>query len=198
MQNRLFFIYVAKNEEWKKRQEEDWDYVSSMARFFKWWIRHEFNEDYSVDADILPVISGKIFDRMSLAYLLRDHRDRGDSTFHFYLTDFKPLWTDCRFEGYHSDSFGLTLWSRPKVFSSDPEKNNRYFADNNCSKISHVLSHEILRRQTKKRKTYFDQVHKLWDLHTRGSVPFLYYNSRFNRVTKNSEYKFVTIDIEKL
>ena len=57
--DKLFFIYVSKDEEWKKRYQEDWDYVSSMTRFFKWWIKHEFNEDLSVDVDILPVIPGK-------------------------------------------------------------------------------------------------------------------------------------------
>ena len=34
VQDKLFFIYVSKNEEWKKRYEEDWDYVSSLTRFF--------------------------------------------------------------------------------------------------------------------------------------------------------------------
>ena len=87
---------MAKNEEWKQRYEEDWNYVSSMTRFFKWWIKHEFDIDITLEADILPVIPGKIFDRPSLAYLLKDHSDRGNSVFHFYLPYFKPLWTDCR------------------------------------------------------------------------------------------------------
>lgn len=197
LQDKLFFIYVSKNDEWKKRYEEDWSYVSSMARFFKWWIKREFNEDLSVEADILPVVSGKLFDRVNLAYLLRDHKERGYSIFHFYLAYFKPLWTDCRLEGYHGENFGLITWFRPKVFSSDFE-NERYFADNNCAKISHVICHEMLRRKHNKRKVYFDQVHKIWDLHIKGDVPFFYYNKQFNRVSKNSEYKYVTIDTSKL
>jgi len=50
----------------------------------------------------------------------------------------------------------------------------------------------------KKRKVYFDQVHKIWDLHTKDDVPFLYYNKQFNRVSQNGEYKYVTIDASKL
>jgi hypothetical protein len=197
VQDRLFFIYVSKNDEWKKRYEQDWDYVSSMSRFFKWWIKHEFHEDLSVEADILPVVPGKLFDRINTAYLLRDHKERGFSVFHFYLTYFKPLWTDCHLEGYHGDNFGLTTWFRPKVFSSD-FRNERYFADNNCAKISHVICHELLRRKQKKRKVFFDQVHKIWDLHVNDNVPFFYYNKQFNRVSKNSEYKYVTMDTSKL
>ena len=197
VQDKLFFIYVSKNDEWKKRYEQDWDYVSSMSRFFKWWIKHEFHEDLSVEADILPVVPGKLFDRINTAYLLRDHRERGFSVFHFYLTYFKPLWTDCHLEGYHGENFGLTTWFRPKVFSSD-FRNERYFADNNCAKISHVICHELLRRKQKKRKVFFDQVHKIWDLHVKNDVPFFYYNKQFNRVSKDSEYKYVTMDTSKL
>ena len=130
LQDRLFFIYVSKNEEWKKRYQEDWDYVSSMVRFFQWWIKHEFKEDLSVEVDILPVIPGRLFDRINLAYLLRDHRERGSSIFHFYLTYFRSWWSDCRMEGYHGENFGQATWFRPKVFSSD-FKNEKFFADSN-------------------------------------------------------------------
>lgn len=198
MQDKLFFIYVAKNEEWKKLYDEDWDYVSSMARFFKYWIKHQFDEDISVDADILPVITGKVFDRMSLAYLLRDHAERGDSIFHFYLSYHKPLWTDCLIPGYHGSNFGYISWARPKNISPLSEINVKFFADNNCTKVSHIIAHEFLRRKGKKRKTYFEQVHKLWDLHIKSSVPFNYYNSKFNKVLKTDAYRFVTIDLTKL
>lgn len=197
LQDKLFFIYVSKDEEWKKRYQEDWNYVSSMTRFFKWWIKHEFNEDLSVDVDILPVIPGKLFDRVNLAYLLRDHKERGLSIFHFYLAYFKSWWSDCRTEGYHSNNFGLVTWFRPKTFSSD-FKNEKYFANNNCAKISHVLCHELIRRKGKKRKIYFDQVHNVWDMHVKEEMPFLYYNKQFNRVSRDSEYKYVTIDTSKI
>ena len=77
-------------------------------------------------------------------------------------------------------------------------ENEKFFADNNCAKISHILCHELIRRKNKKRKVYFDQVHKIWDLHTKDDVSFLYYNKQFNRVSKNGEYKYVTIDSSKL
>lgn len=198
MQDSLFFIYVAKNEKWKKLYDEDWEYVSSMTRFFKYWIKHQFDENISVDADILPVITGKVFDRMSLAYLLRDHAERGESTFHFYLSYHRPIWTDCHLPGYHGNNFGYITWARPKVFSASKNANEKFFADNNCNKISHIISHELLRRKTKKRKIYFDQVHKLWDRHVDGSIPFIYYNSKFSKVSKTDEYRFATIDLTKL
>jgi hypothetical protein len=72
----LFFIYVSKNEDWVLRQEEDWGYVSIMARFFQKWIRNAFSLKISTNADILPVVPGRIFDRMSVSYLARDHSTR--------------------------------------------------------------------------------------------------------------------------
>jgi hypothetical protein len=197
--NRLFFIYVAKNEEWKKLYEEDWTYVSSMTRFFKWWIEHEFNVDVTAESDILPIIPGKIFDRPSIAYLLKDHSERGSSVFHFYLPYFKPIWTDCRpVDGYHAENIGMVTWHRPKPSHPSSERNEKYFADNNCAQISHVISHEFLRRSGKKRKIYFDGIHNLWGLHLNGSVPFLYYNRQFKMVSKGSEYRYATIDLTKL
>ena len=74
---------MAKNEDWKKLYEEDWAYVSSMTRFFKWWIEHEFNVDVTIESDILPIIPGRIFDRPSIAYLLKDHSEGGNLFFIF-------------------------------------------------------------------------------------------------------------------
>src|SRR3990170_3625985 len=122
--NKLFFIYVAKNEEWKKRQEEDWDYVSSMVR---------------------------LFDRMSLAYLSRDHQGRGKSVYHFYLSFFKPFWTDCNVSGYATNNFGMVQWKRPEHIESK-EQISKFFADYNCARVSHVLLHEILRLKGKSKK----------------------------------------------
>jgi hypothetical protein len=80
---KLFFIYVAKNQEWQQRQKEDWAYVYSISRFHHWWIKHFFDIDFKIDADILPVIPGGLFDRMSVGYLARDHSQRGKLTYHF-------------------------------------------------------------------------------------------------------------------
>ncbi|MGA7044001.1 MAG: hypothetical protein WCF03_06110 [Nitrososphaeraceae archaeon] len=194
---KLFFIYVAKNEEWQQRQKDDWDYVYSMARFYHWWIKHYFHMDFTVDADILPVIPGKLFDRMSVNYLVRDHNQRGKTIHHFYLAYFRPFWTDCQTEGYSSENFGMIYWGRPDTISSDIQC-AKFFADTNCAKVSHVLSHELMRIKGKKRKEYFDTIHDLWNRHVYKDLSYNYYNERFIRVSQGSPYRFATLDISQL
>ena len=193
----LFFIYVAKNNEWKTRQEEDGEYVLSMSRFFHKWIKRSFNVNISVVADILPVIPGKLFDRMSVSYLARDHISRGKTVYHFYLAYFKPFWTDCHIEGYSSENFGMVYWDRPKKKDTNIQPTN-YYADNNCLKVSHVLSHEIMRMKGYSRKIYFDAIHDLWDRHLYKDLPLQYYNNKYDLVSKNASYSYVTIDVKKL
>jgi hypothetical protein len=194
---KLFFIYVAKNEEWEKRQREDWDYVSSMSRFYRWWIKRNFELDVNVEAEILPVVPGKLFDRMSISYLSRDHIERGKSVYHFYLTYFKPFWTDCQTEGYAGENFGMIYWKRLEAPVSD-SKRVKFFADMNCAKLSHVLCHEVLRMLGKKRKEYFDSIHDLWERHVYKDLPYIYYNERFRIVLKESSYRYVTIDVKHI
>lgn len=193
----LFFIYVAKNKEWIRLQNEDWYYVSLMSRFFHHWIKRSFNVNLKVKADILPVIPGKLFDRMSLSYLSRDHIDRDKTTYHFYLTYFKPFWTDCRTEGYSSENFGVAYWERSKNPISDLDR-IRFYSDKNCAKVSHVLTHEILRMMGKSRKVYFDEVHELWDKHIYEQLPFQYFNNKFELVSNKESYSFVTIDPKRI
>jgi len=188
---------VAKNEEWQQRQKDDWDYVYSMARFYHWWIKHYFHMDFTVDADILPVIPGKLFDRMSVNYLVRDHNQRGKTIHHFYLAYFRPFWTDCQTEGYSSENFGMIYWRRPDTISSDIQC-AKFFADTNCAKVSHVLSHELMRIKGKKRKEYFDMIHDLWNRHVYKDLSYNYYNERFIRVSQGSPYRFATLDIGQL
>ena len=66
-------------------------------------MKYFFDLDFIVEADILPVVPGRLFDRMSIGYLQRDHKERGKSIYHFYLAYFKPLWTDCPTEAYSSE-----------------------------------------------------------------------------------------------
>lgn len=193
--DKLFFIYVAKKDEWQRLEAEDWGYVSGMARFFKWWIRRYFGFDISVEADILPVIPGKLFDRMTLALFLRDHEERGKDVYHFYLTPFRPFFTDCRTEGYSTENFGLAQWNRPK--EGGEAARLAMFSGENCPRVSHVLSHEIMRMQGRKRKEYFDDVHKLWDKHIDKGKPYMYFDSQFKRATAAS-YRYATLDIEDL
>ncbi len=178
-------------------QKEDWEYVSSVSRFFKWWIKRYFDVEMAVDADILPVIPGKLFDRMSVAYLIRDHEDRGSDVFHFYLAYFKPFWTDCNTEGYASKNLGIAWWQRPPEGSSEQERVD-FYAQNNSPRISHIVAHEMLRVKGKKKNEYFGNVHDLWDKHVYDSLPFLYFDSHFKKVRKENEYRFVTLDPARL
>lgn len=194
---KLFFVYVATNKEWQQRQKEDWEYVYSMSRFYHWWIKRYFHIDFSVEADILPVIPGKLFDRMSVSYLIRDHNQRGKTIYHFYLAYFSPFWTDCQTEGYSAENFGMIYWKRPNTSPSDTQR-TKFFAEINCTKVSHLLSHEVMRMKGKKRKEYFDKIHDLWDRHIYSHLPYNYYNERFNRVLQDSHYRFATLDISQL
>lgn len=195
--DKIFFIYVAKASEWQQRQQEDWDYVSSMARFFKWWAQRYFDIKLPVDADILPVVPGKVFDRMSLAYLMRDHSERGSFTYHFYLAYFKPFWTDCNTEGYTAENLGVTWWQRLDDVSSETQR-YAFYAEKNCPRVSHVLAHELLRMKGKTKKDYFGKVHDLWDRHVYKDEPFLYFDSQFRRVHKEDSFRFATIDPSEL
>lgn len=195
--DRLFFIYVAKEKEWQQLEREDWIYVSAMTRFFKWWTQRYFGISIPVQADILPIIPGKFFDRMSVAYLIRDHSERGQDTFHFYLAYFKPLFTDCNTEGYTAPGIGIAWWQRPA--SSVPEiERYRFYADNNCPRVSHILAHELLRMKGKTKKDFFGKVHELWDKHVYKVQPFLYFDSQFKRVSSEDSYRFVTINPDEL
>jgi hypothetical protein len=168
-----------------------------MSRFFHQWIKRSFDVNLKVKADILPVIAGKLFDRMSISYLARDHIDRDKTTYHFYLTYFKPFWTDCRTEGYSSENFGIAYWERSKNPLSDLDR-IRFYADKNCAKVSHVLTHEILRIIGKSRKVYFDAVHELWDKHMYEETPFQYFNNKFELVSNKESYSFVTINPKRI
>ncbi len=191
--DRLFFIYVAKEKEWQQMERDDWVYVSSMARFFKWWARRYFDIDLAVQADILPVVPGKLFDRMSVAYLIRDHSERSKDIFHFYLAYFKPLFTDCNTEGYTAPNIGIAWWQRPSE-SMSVIRRYGFYADKNCPLVSHVLAHELVRMKGKTKNDFFGKVHELWDRHLYNDKPLLYFDSQFRRVSSEGSYRFVTID----
>jgi hypothetical protein len=195
--DRLFFIYTAKEKDWRQMESEDWMYVSAMTRFFKWWTRRYFEISLPVQADILPVVPGKLFDRMTVAYLIRDHSERGQDTFHFYLAYFKPLFTDCNTEGYTAPGIGIAWWQRPAASMSEIQR-YRFYADNNCPRVSHILAHELLRMKGKTKMDFFGKVHELWDKHIYKYEPFLYFDSQFKRVGSEDSYRFVTINPDEL
>jgi hypothetical protein len=195
--DRLFFIYVAKEKEWQQLEREDWMYVSAMTRFFKWWAQRYFGISLPVEADILPIVPGKLFDRMSVAYLIRDHSERGQDTFHFYLAYFKPLFTDCNTEGYTAPGIGIAWWQRPAASMSEIHR-HRFYADTNCPRVSHILTHELLRMKGKTKKDFFGKVHELWDKHIYKVQPFLYFDSQFKLVSSEDSYRFVTLNPHEL
>ena len=196
MAKEIFFIYVAKNEIWKKLEQEDWEYVSSMVRFFNWWMRRFFDLDLSVKADILPVVPGHLFDRMSIAFLSRDHKEREKDVFHLYLTYFKPFWTDCRTEGYYGEGFGQAYWQRPK--ESSEQERLEMFMDANCPRVSHILTHQLLRLKGRTKTDYFGNLHELMDKHVDKDLPYLYFDAQYRRTNKDGTYKFVTLDPDQL
>jgi hypothetical protein len=91
----------------------------------------------------------------------------------------------------------MIYWKRLELEVSE-SKRARFYADVNCTKLSHVLCHEILRMRGKKRKEYFDSVHDLWDRHIHKELPYIYYNEQFRTVSKDTAYRFVTIDAKQI
>ena len=100
----LHFIFVVKEEDLKKRKFE-FEYVKKMAQFYKHWINENFGIDYEIKCDELITKPRSIFQKLDTHTLVRDHEQRGNEIYHFYLTHFKPLWTDCTCEGYHAENF---------------------------------------------------------------------------------------------
>ena len=100
-----------------------------------------------------------ILQKLDTHDLLRDHRSRGDDIYHFYLTHFRPIWTDCAgAEGFHGENFGMSLWRKP-----NDEEYDLFLAEKNCTVVSHEICHEMLRRSHYKR--YIEDVHDLSLIH---------------------------------
>jgi len=156
-----------------------------------------FTISLPVQADILPIVPGKLFDRVTVAYLIRDHTERSQEILHFYLAHFKPLFTDCNTEGYTAPGIGIAWWQRPVGSLSEIDR-YRFYADNNCPRVSHVLSHELLRMNGKTKKDFFGRVHEVWDKHLYKIEPYLYFDNQFKRVGHKDSYRFVTINPELL
>ena len=110
----LHFIFVIKEEDIQKRKSE-FEYIKKMAQFYKKWINDNFGINYEIQCDELITKPRSIFQKLDTHTLVRDHEQRGKDTYHFYLTHFKPLWTDCTCEGYHAENFGMIFWQKPNV-----------------------------------------------------------------------------------
>lgn len=179
----VHFIFVIKKDELETREWE-FEYISQMAQFYKSWIEKTFSKKVDVQADQMPV-NPSWFNRINMGSLLNDHRKRGEDIYHFYLTYFRPLWTDCTCEGYHAENFGMVWWQ--------PSKNNddlSFHAEKNCTKVSHELAHEFLRQAGNKK--YVELIHDIWTKHLFAALPFEYYDESFTKTEKPSV--FSTLD----
>jgi hypothetical protein len=179
----VHFIFVVKKEDLEKRTWE-FEYIVQMAQFYKTWIEKTFSKKIEVQADQMPVIHS-LFNRINMNSLLNDHRKRDENIYHFYLTYFRPLWTDCTCEGYHAENFSMAWWQ-----SATKKDDISFMAEKNCTVVSHELSHEFLRQAGN--KNYVELVHEIWTKHLFASLPFEYYDDAFKKTDVPAT--FSTID----
>lgn len=184
----LHFIFLVKEEELEQRKWE-FQYVEKMANFYKIWIEKTFSQKVDVQSDEMIVRSGEKFRILDTPVIMEDHINRGEHIFHFYLTYFRPLWTDCTCEGYFAENFGMVLWQK------SPKKDDlNFLMEKNCTKVSHELSHEFLRQA--RYKNYKELVHDIWDKHLFAALPFEYYDVNYKNTEKNP--LFATLDTSSL
>ena len=184
----LHFIFVIKEEDRDKRQFE-FEYVKKMGQFYKRWIKDKFNKDYEIQCDELITTPRNILQRLDTPTLLRDHQQRGNDIYHFYLTYFKPWWTDCTCEGYHAENFGMVFWQKPK------ETNDTLFlAEKNCTTVSHELLHELLRISGHKK--FIQVVHDIWTKHLFEQLEFEQFDENFQKT--NEKPMFLTMSTSQL
>ena len=184
----LHFIFVVKEEDRKKRQFE-FEYIKKMSQFYKVWIKEKFGIDYEIQCDELVTTPRSILQKLDTHILLRDHEQRGKNIYHFYLTHFRPLWTDCTCEGYNAENFGLVFWNAPK------ESNDTLFlAEKNCTTVSHELLHELLRISGHKK--FMQEVHDIWTKHIYEQLEFEQYGEDFEKTT--GKPMFLTMDTSQL
>ncbi len=185
---KLHFIFLVKEEDVHARQEE-FEYVRKMASFFGDWILQKFGVQFETEADMMVASRRSILQRPDTHSLLRDHRQRGEDTYHFYLAYFRPLWTDCTCEGYHAENFGMAWWQR-----SPDQTDTAFMAVKNCTTVSHELAHELLRQQG--RTKYVPDVHDVWTKHFYSDLPFEGYDKDHQATGDNP--MFLTIDTASL
>ncbi len=180
----LHFIFVIKDKELGQRELE-FEYLKKLAKFFKIWIKKKFSLDFDIQCDQMITKPRIILQRLDTHSLLKDHRERGEDVYHFYLCHFRPLWTDCTCEGYHAENFGMMKWLTP------PNHDDTLFlAEKNCAVVSHEIAHELLRQSGYKR--FIEDVHEVWGKHLFGDFPFEQYGEDFELTSKKPS--FLTLD----
>ncbi|MEM4349011.1 MAG: hypothetical protein QXR25_07725 [Candidatus Nitrosocaldus sp.] len=197
----LRFIYVVKYEELDSRVKDDLPYIEEMGRFFAWWLNKRFGLHFDVGVDVLAIEKSPFRRlRFGLSDLIMHHRSKGKDNYHIYLAYFRPLISDCS-AGYYTDNFGLVHWLDYHLDSgsdSHAMDRRRFFAVNNCVKVSHIILHEVGRRKGIA-KRYNDAIHDLWTEHVSGVRDYEYYDEGYRKVSKNDgEYAFATMSIPPL
>jgi hypothetical protein len=184
----LHFIFVVPEVDREKRQFE-FEYVKKMSKFYQVWLKQKFGKDYEIQCDEMITTPRSILQRLDTSTLVRDHYQRGKDIYHFYLTHFKPWWTDCTgCDGYHAENFGMTYWQSPK--ESD---DTLFLAEKNCTTVSHELVHEMLRMAGHKR--FIHDVHDVWTKHLFEQLEFEQYDEDFQKT--NGKPMFLTMDISQ-
>jgi len=185
----LNFVFMARRGELAARANE-FAYARRMSEFFGSWIAERFGRRLDVRCDEMAVDSAGALDRHGVHTLLRDHRARGESTWHFYLANFRPLWTDSLAEGYHSENMCMTLWRRP----GEGADATAFMAKKNCAEVSYELAHELLRQEG--RKGAADAVNSVWSRHFSGELPLVAYGKDHRRTSGAPD--FLTLDASLL
>jgi len=185
----LHFIFVVKEEDREKRQFE-YEYIQKMSQFYKVWIKEKFGKDYEIQCDEMITKPRSFFQRLDTHTLVQDHEQRGKDIYHFYLTHFRPFWTDCAgCEGYHAENFGMVFW-QPFKESND----SLFLAEKNCTTVSHELLHELLR--ISKHKKFIQEVHDIWTKHLFEQLEFEQYGEDFQKT--DGKPMFLTMDTSEL
>jgi hypothetical protein len=184
----LHFIFVIKEEDLEKRQFE-FEYIKKMSQFYKVWIKEKFGKDYEIQCDELITKHQSILQRLDTPTLLSDHKQRGSDIYHFYLSHFRPFWTDCTCEGYHAENFGMIFW-QPLKESDD----TLFLAEKNCTTVSHELLHELLRISGQRR--FIQDVHDVWTKHLFEQLEFEQYGEDFEKT--DGKPMFLTMDTSQL
>lgn len=175
---------MVRSDELESRSAE-YEYVKKMSAFFKSWIHDSFGLDYDIRCDQMIVGSYGLLSKPGIDTLLQDHRRRGESTWHFYLANFRPFWTDSLSEGYHSENMCMVMWAKPK-----PDSDIGFLAEKNCTAVSYELAHELLRQMGNRRS--IDVVNDVWARHFSGVQKFNAYGADYRPTASSTE--FLTID----
>lgn len=186
----LNFTYVAKSDEWKNKLKDDWLYVYSMSKFYPFWLKENFGLHCNVNADVMVVVKTAFMSvRFGMRDLMSHHKEKGEDNYYFYLSYFKPIWSDCS-AGFFTDKFGLVKW---KNYDGKTEK-NRFFALENCTRVSHVLLHEV-GKEMEYGRNYKDAIHEQWDKHLYKAEEFEFYDKGFRKVTDKDDFFFATMKV---